>query len=111
MTDTATADVPNEEPKKPTPRKGTAAKPKPKVEPEVLASAFPEGKAKEEPEDKVGDLVLYVTDEDQFRPALLNRLNEDSTWQITVFNSEGAVFLGHVEHGSPAEIGTFFYNN
>lgn len=106
MSDTATAEVP-EEPKKPTTRKPRA----PKVEPEVVAQAFPEGKAKETPEDSVNDLVLYVTGEEQFRPALLNRANEDGSFQITVFNSEGAQFLESVEHGSPAEIGTYFYNN
>lgn len=109
MSDTATAEVPGEEPKKSTPRK--RPDPKPKVEPEVLASAFPEGLAKEQSEDKSGDIVLYVTGEDQFRTAILSRLNEDGSWQLHVFNSEGVKFLESVEHGSPAEIGTFFYNN
>lgn len=104
------------EAEQPKPRRGRP--PKQKVEPEAPAPApaaeeetttldiasleidgiMPADLAKRVPEPKasIGRIVRYVTGQGTIRPAIISALVEEDEVQLTVFNSQGAVFADNV---------------
>lgn len=91
MTDDISADP------KPAARKATAKR----------AAAPRVEKVQESNEPKFGKIVLFKTSEDTERPAIISRVHEDGGVDLTVFNSEGSVFVPSVELGD--EPGTWNY--
>lgn len=81
------------EPEAPAP--APAAEPEPaKAEPEWLDE--PEIVERPEPKASIGRIVRYVTAQGSIRPAIISGLVEEDEVQLTVFNSQGAVFVDHV---------------
>lgn len=76
--------------------------------PEVQAQSTPEPEAPKQrrsrkpktPEPGLGRTVLYVTVSETVRPAVISRVNDDESVDLTVFNSQGAVPVPNVR---PAE--------
>lgn len=85
------------EAEQPKPRRGRPPKPKteePKVELEWLDE--PEIVERPEPRASIGRIVRYVTGQGTIRPAIISALVEEDEVQLTVFNSQGAVFADNV---------------
>lgn len=46
----------------------------------------------------IGRIVCYVTGNGTIRPAIISAVRSDEVVDLTVFNSEGAVAVTHVQH-------------
>lgn len=70
----------------------------PKVEePKQEAPKRGRGKAADEkPQAGPGRIVMYVTNSETIRPAIISRVNADDTVDLSVFNSEGCVAVTNV---------------
>jgi hypothetical protein len=49
---------------------------------------------------KSGRIVMYVTVAGTIRPAIISKVHDEKTVDLTVFNSEGSVAVQHVKHES-----------
>jgi len=56
------------------------------------------GRKPKTPEPDMGRMVRYVTASETVRPAVISRVNEDGSVDLTVFNSLGAQPVTNVEH-------------
>lgn len=54
-------------------------------------------------------IVLYATTAGTVRPAIITRVNEDETVDLSVFNSEGCVPVRSAEPGDAETPGTYFW--